>query len=226
MGDVAPNPANLEDTLSRFEVFYERVLGNGIQPLTVGGDHLCSLPILRAFKSKGPLGLIQFDSHTDLYHSYFNGQLYTHGTPFRRAIEENLLDPKRMVQVGIRGTNYDNEDREFAEKVGVRIITIEEFFKRGINEVMDEVKKIVGKHETYLSYDIDFIDPAFAPGTGTPEVGGPNSFQALEVVRKLKGLNFVGADIVEVSPPFDPTGGTAFLGSSLIFEVLCIMLQG
>jgi guanidinopropionase len=226
LGDVAPNPANLEDTLSRFEVFYERVLGNGIQPLTVGGDHLCSLPILRAFKSKGPLGLIQFDSHTDLYHSYFNGQLYTHGTPFRRAIEENLLDPKRMVQVGIRGTNYDNEDREFAEKVGVRIITIEEFFKRGINEVMDEVKKIVGKHETYLSYDIDFIDPAFAPGTGTPEVGGPNSFQALEVVRKLKGLNFVGADIVEVSPPFDPTGGTAFLGSSLIFEVLCIMLQG
>ena len=117
LGDVAPNPANLEDTLLRFENFYQRVLGYGILPLTVGGDHLCSLPILRAFKSKGPLGLVQFDSHTDLYHSYFNGQLYTHGTPFRRAIEENLLDPKRMVQVGIRGTNYDNEDREFAEKV-------------------------------------------------------------------------------------------------------------
>lgn len=226
LGDVAPNPANLEDTLFRFEDFYKRVLGYGILPLTVGGDHLCSLPILRAFASKGPLGLVQFDSHTDLYHSYFNGQLYTHGTPFRRAIEENLLDPKRTVQVGIRGTNYNNEDREFAEKVGVRIITIEEFFKRGINDIMDEVKKIVGGHETYLSYDIDFIDPAFAPGTGTPEVGGPNSFQALEVVRKLKGLNFVGADIVEVSPPFDPTGGTAFLGSSLLFEVLCIMLQG
>ena len=225
LGDVGPNPANLEDTLKRFEDFYKQVVKRAILPLTVGGDHLCSLPILRAVASEGPVGLIQFDSHTDLYHSYFNGQLYTHGTPFRRAVEENLLDPKRIVQVGIRGTNYDSEDRDFAKKEGIRIITIEEFFRRGIDDIMSEVRTIVGSKETYLSYDIDFIDPAFAPGTGTPEVGGPNSFQALEVVRKLSGLNFIGADVVEVSPPFDPSGGTAFLGSSILFEMLCVMLS-
>jgi len=225
LGDVGPNPANLEDTLKRFEDFYKKVVNLAILPLTVGGDHLCSLPILRAVASEGPVGLIQFDSHTDLYHSYFNGQLYTHGTPFRRAVEENLLDPKRIVQVGIRGTNYNSEDRDFAKTKGIRIITIEEFFRRGIDDVMSEVRAIVGSKETYLSYDIDFIDPAFAPGTGTPEVGGPNSFQALEVVRKLSGLKLIGADVVEVSPPFDPSGGTAFLGSSILFEILCVMLS-
>jgi len=171
------------------------------------------------------VGLIQFDSHTDLFHSYFDGQMYTHGTPFRRAIEENLIDPKRTVQVGIRGTNYDSEDRDFAKSEGIRIITIEEFFERGIPDVISEVKSIVGDEKTYLSYDIDFIDPAFAPGTGTPEVGGPNSFQALDVVRKLNGLNLIGADVVEISPPFDPSGGTAFLGSSILFEILCIMVK-
>ena len=193
--------------------------------MTVGGDHLCSLPILRSLKKKAPFGLIQFDSHTDLFHSYFNGQMYTHGTPFRRAIEENLIDPNRTVQVGIRGTNYDSEDRDFAKSEGIRIITIEEFFERGIPDVISEVKSIVGDEKTYLSYDIDFIDPAFAPGTGTPEVGGPNSFQALDVVRKLNGLNLIGADVVEISPPFDPSGGTAFLGSSILFEILCIMVK-
>ncbi len=226
LGDVAPNPANLEDTLKRFQDFYSTVLTHNILPLTVGGDHLCSLPILRALvASKEPVGLIQFDSHTDLFHSYFNGQLYTHGTPFRRAVEENLLDPKRIVQIGIRGTNYDSEDREFAKSEGIRIITIEEFFDRGLSDVMVEVLEIVQDKETYLSYDIDFIDPAFAPGTGTPEVGGPNSFQALEVVRKLSGLNFIGADVVEVSPPFDSSGGTAFLGASILFEILCVLLS-
>tara|TARA_B100000579_G_scaffold385745_1_gene357030 strand:- start:10 stop:969 length:960 start_codon:yes stop_codon:yes gene_type:complete len=225
LGDVPPNPANLEDTLKRFEDFYSKILSHNILPLTVGGDHLCSLPILRAVASKEPVGLIQFDSHTDLYHSYFNGQLYTHGTPFRRAIEENLLDPKRMVQVGIRGTNYNSEDRDFAKKEGIRIITIEEFFRRGIDDIMSEVRTIVGSKDTYLSYDIDFIDPAFAPGTGTPEVGGPNSFQALEVVRKLSGIKLVGADLMEVSPPFDASGNTAFLAASILFEELCLISQ-
>ena len=196
-----------------------------ILPITVGGDHLCSLPILRSLAKNEPVGLIQFDSHTDLFHSYFDGQMYTHGTPFRRAVEENLIDPKRTVQVGIRGTNYDSEDRDFALSEGIRIITIEEFFERGMSDVISEVKSILGDKKTYLSYDIDFIDPAFAPGTGTPEVGGPNSFQALEVVRKLSGINLIGADVVEISPPFDNSGGTAFLGSSILFEILCIMVS-
>lgn len=225
LGDVAPNPAGLEDSMTRITEFYERVVAAGIVPLSAGGDHLCSLPILRALGKKKPLGMIHFDSHTDLFHSYFNGTMYTHGTPFRRAIEEELLDPKRVVQIGIRGTAYDFEDRDFAKAVGVRIITIEEFFERGIPDVMAEAKEIVGDQETYVSYDIDFVDPAYAPGTGTPEVGGPNSFQALQVARMLDGVNIVGADLVEVSPPFDESGGTAFLGVSLMFEMLCHMAQ-
>ena len=225
LGDVAPNPASLEDSLKRFENYFLKIKGYNILPLTVGGDHLCSLPILRSLAKNEPVGLIQFDSHTDLFHSYFDGQMYTHGTPFRRAVEENLIDPKRTVQVGIRGTNYDSEDRDFALSEGIRIITIEEFFERGISDVISEVKSILGDKKTYLSYDIDFIDPAFAPGTGTPEVGGPNSFQALEVVRKLSGINLIGADVVEISPPFDNSGGTAFLGSSILFEILCIMVS-
>lgn len=225
LGDIAPNPASLEDSLKRIESYFSKIKDLNILPLTVGGDHLCSLPILRSISKNERVGLIQFDSHTDLFHSYFDGQMYTHGTPFRRAIEENLIDPKRTVQVGIRGTNYDSEDRDFAKSKGIRIITIEEFFERGIPDVISEVKSIVGDEKTYLSYDIDFIDPAFAPGTGTPEVGGPNSFQALDVVRKLTGLNLIGADVVEISPPFDPSGGTAFLGSSILFEILCIMVK-
>ncbi len=224
LGDVAPNPADVQDSLTRFTAFYDRVRGAGIRPLTAGGDHLCSLPILRALAKDRPLGMVHFDSHTDLFHSYFNGTMYTHGTPFRRAVEEGLLDPKRVVQIGIRGTAYDNEDRDFAQSVGIRVIPIEEFFARGAQEVMAEAREIAGNGPTYVSYDIDFIDPAFAPGTGTPEVGGPNSFEALQVVRALRGLDIVGADLVEVSPPFDASGATAYLGASILFELLCVMV--
>ena len=223
LGDVAPNPADLHDTMARITAFYERVRAADIRPLTAGGDHLNSLPILRALGKPEPLAMIHFDSHTDLFHSYFGGTMYTHGTPFRRAIEEELLDPKRVVQIGIRGTTYDSEDRDFADSVGVRVIPIEEFLGRGPEDVMAEAKEIVGERPTYVSYDIDFIDPAFAPGTGTPEVGGPNSFQALQVARLLDGIDIVGADLVEVSPPFDQSGGTAFLGVSVMFEILCHM---
>ena len=223
LGDVGPNPADIQDSMARITEFYSKALDHGITPLTAGGDHLTSLPVLRAVARKGPVGMVHFDSHTDLFHSYFGGTMYTHGTPFRRAVEEGLLDPKRVVQIGIRGTAYDNEDIDFAKAEGIRIIRIEEFFERGVADVMAEAREIVGTGETYVSYDIDFIDPTFAPGTGTPEVGGPNSFQALQVVRELAGLNIVGADMVEVSPPFDQAGGTAFLGVSVMFELLCVM---
>lgn len=224
LGDVSPNPADIMDSLQRFTEFYQKVKAAGVKPLTAGGDHLVSLPILRALASDGPVGMVHFDSHTDLFHSYFGGQMYTHGTPFRRAVEEGLLDPKRVVQIGIRGTAYDTEDRDFAKSVGIRVIPIEECFARGWPDVMAEARDIVGTKPTYVSYDIDFVDPAFAPGTGTPEIGGPNSFQALEVVRGLQGLNIIGADMVEVSPPFDASGGTAYLGASVMFELLCVMI--
>lgn len=223
LGDVGPNPASVEDTLERFSRFYRDLKAAGIRPLTAGGDHLCSLPVLRGL-ADAPLGMVHFDSHTDFYHSYFGGQMYTHGTPFRRAVEEGLLDPKRVVQIGLRGTMYDSEDIDFAKANGVRLIRIEEFMARGVADVMAEAVEIVAGAAVYVSYDIDFVDPAFAPGTGTPEVGGPSSFQALEVCRPLRGLDIVGADLVEVSPPFDPSGATAFLGASIMFELLCAMV--
>lgn len=221
LGDVCCNPADIGDTLQRITQFYDQLLEQSILPLTAGGDHLTSLPVLRALAKNAPVGMIHFDSHTDLFHSYFNGQMYTHGTPFRRAVEEGLLDPKRVIQIGIRGTQYDQEDLDFAKAEGIRVVKIEEFFDRGVADVMAEARAIVGTEDTYVSYDIDFVDPTFAPGTGTPEVGGPNSFQALHVVRGLGGVNIVGADMVEVSPPFDAAGGTAYLGVSIMFELLC-----
>lgn len=226
LGDVPPNPADIMDSMERITRFYDQVVRAGITPLTAGGDHLSSLPILRSLAKDGPLGMIHFDSHTDLFDTYFDGTRFTHGTPFRRAVEEGLLDPKRVVQIGIRGTAYDMEDRDFAASVGIRIIAIEEFFARGVEDVMQEARDIAGTEPTYVSYDIDFVDPAFAPGTGTPEVGGPNSYQALLAARLLQGVNFAGADLVEVSPPFDASGGTAFLAVSIMFEMLCCMAGG
>jgi len=223
LGDVGSNPADIQDSMKRITAFYDKVLEAGIIPLTAGGDHLSTLPILRSVAKKAPVGMIHFDSHTDLFHSYFDGTMYTHGTPFRRAVEEGLLDPKRVCMIGIRGTAYDTEDRDFADAVGIRVIPIEEFHARGTEDVMSEAREIAGAGDTYVSYDIDFVDPAFAPGTGTPEVGGPNSWQALEVARLLQGVKIVGADMVEVSPPFDQSGNTAYLGVSIMFEMLCVM---
>ncbi len=223
LGDCPVNPADVQDTLVRVVDYYSKVVGNGIVPMTVGGDHLVSLPVLRVLGAGDPVGMIHFDAHTDLFDGYFGGFRYTHGTPFRRAIEEGLLDPKRVVQIGIRGTMYDGEDIEYGRSVGVRIITIEELMERGIASVMDEAREIVGDQPTYVSFDIDGIDPAFAPGTGTPEIGGFNTFQAQQMVRTLDRLNLIGADLVEVSPPFDPSGGTAWVGVSIIFELMCVL---
>lgn len=225
LGDVAPNPGDLMDSMARIEAFYAQVHAAGIVPLTAGGDHLCSLPILRALAKARPLAMIQFDSHTDLNDVYFGTARFTHGTPFRRAVEEGLLDPKRYVIIGVRGTAYGREDWDFAAAEGIRIIPIAELHARGPEDVMAEARAIVGHADTYVTYDIDFVDPTFAPGTGTPEVGGPNSWVALQVARLLAGVNIVGADLVEVSPPFDASGGTAWLGISLMFEMLCVMAE-
>ncbi len=172
MGDCPINPADLEDTMKRVTAFYANLKSRGITPMTAGGDHLVSLPVLRGLASDAPVGMIHFDAHTDLFDSYFDGFKYTHGTPFRRAIEEGLLDPKRVVQIGIRGTMYDGEDIEWGRANGVTIITMDEFAEQSIADVMKQARNIVGDQPTYVSFDIDCIDPAFAPGTGTPEIGG------------------------------------------------------
>lgn len=223
LGDVSVNPADLHDTLGRIERHFAALHARGIAPLGVGGDHLTTLPVLRGIAKDRPVGSIHFDSHTDLNDSYFDGCKYTHGTPFRRAIEEGLIDPKRMVQVGIRGTMYDGSDFDYAKSVGARLITIDEYFARGVEDVMAEVRTIVGDQPTYVTFDIDFIDPAYAPGTGTPEIGGPTSYQAQQCVRALLGVDIIGCDVVEVAPPFDPSGNTAWVGCSIMFELLCVM---
>ncbi len=223
MGDVAVNPTDVMDTLDRITAFFDVLKRARVAPMSAGGDHMISLPILRSLAKDRPLGMIHFDAHTDLFDEYFGGARYTHGTPFRRAIEEGLLDPKRVVQIGIRGTMYDGEDITYGRSAGVRIVMIEELMERGIEAVMAEAREIVGASPIYVSFDIDGIDPAFAPGTGTPEIGGFTTFQAQQMVRRLAGLDVVGADLVEVSPPFDPSGNTAWVGVSMMFELMCVL---
>ncbi len=225
LGDCPVNPANVDDALKRVETYFKTLVSKNIRPLVMGGDHLCSLPVLRALGAKKPVGMIHFDAHTDLYDSYFGGFKYTHGTPFRRAIEEGVLDPKRTIQIGLRGSMYDNDDFEYGEKMGVRLVRIEEAKEKGPATIMQEARKIVGEGETYVSFDIDMLDPVYAPGTGTPEIGGFTTFEAQQLLRGLRGLNIVGADVVEVSPPFDASGLTAYAGAVMMFEILCSMAE-
>ena len=226
LGDCPVNPADVDDALARVEAYYHAVVAAGIKPLSAGGDHLISLPILRALGGKEPVGMVHFDAHTDLFDSYFGGFRFTHGAHFRRAIEEGVLDPERVIQIGLRGSMYDLEDREFGEKNGVRLMDIEEAVALGPEKVMAEARKVAGDGRTYVSFDIDCIDPAFAPGTGTPEVGGFTSREAQFLLRGLSGLDIIGADVVEVSPPFDPSGYTALAGVTMMFELLCVMADG
>ena len=220
-GDVPVNPLDLPGALDTISAFFENVHGAGARPLVVGGDHLITLPVLRGI-AKEPVGLIHFDAHSDTYDEFF-GNRYNHGTPFRRAVEEGLLDPKRMVQIGIRGAISDAENYDFARDAGIRIIFIEEFMARGADAVMAEARSIVGAAPTYVSFDIDALDPSFAPGTGTPEIGGITTREAQTMVRALAGVDIIGADLVEVSPPLDPSGITALTGATLLFELLCVM---
>ncbi|MFT5510689.1 MAG: guanidinopropionase [Hyphomicrobiaceae bacterium] len=225
MGDVSPNPVDVQDTLARVTAFYDKLVDLGIRPMTAGGDHLVSLPVLRSLAKERPLGMIHFDAHTDLWDSYFGGYKFTHGTPFRRAVEEGLLDPKRIIQIGIRGTMADREDIDFAAANGIRLVRIEELMARGVTDVMEEARTIAGSDPIYVSFDIDGIDPSYAPGTGTPEIGGFTTFEAQCMVRELRGLDIVGCDLVEVSPPFDPSGTTAWIGASMMFELLCPLVE-
>jgi guanidinopropionase len=222
-GDVPVNPIDLEASLAAIESFYAKLHAAGALPLSVGGDHLISLPILRAIARHRPVGMIQFDSHSDTNDRYFGGYNFTHGTPFRRAIEEGLLEPKRVVQIGLRGSIYNVGDEKFARDAGVRMIHIEEFFSLGTERVVAEARRIVGGGPTYVSFDVDALDPAYAPGTGTPEIGGFSTADAQRMIRGLQGLDLIGGDVVEVSPPFDPSGNTALVGATMMFEMLCIL---
>jgi len=222
-GDTPVNPVNLPDSLKRIEDFYARVHAAGAVPLSAGGDHLITLPILRAIARERPVGVVHFDAHSDTSDSYFGGEKYTHGTPFRRAVEEGLIDPRHMIQIGIRGSMYDADEKDWAESVGIRIVHIEEYFQRGPESVIDEARAIVGDGPAYVSFDVDGLDPVYAPGTGTPEIGGFSTAEAQRMIRLLDGLDLVGGDVVEVAPPFDPSGNTALVGATMMFELLCVL---
>ncbi len=224
-GDTPANPLDVDDTLAKVQDFYEGVHAAGVVPLTAGGDHLITLPIMRAIAKDNPVGMVHIDAHSDTNDSYFGDFKYTHGTPFRRAIEEGLLDPKRTVQIGIRGGLYTKEDNVWAKDQGIRVIEIEEYFDLGVDAVIEEVARVIGDGRTYISFDVDGLDPVYAPGTGTPEIGGMSPYEAQKILRSLRGRNLVGGDVVEVSPPFDNTGLTALTGVTMMWEILCLLAE-
>jgi agmatinase len=225
-GDVDAPPVGIEKAYEAIEAGVRRILDAGAIPMIAGGDHSISLPILRAVSGKhGPVSLVQFDSHIDTWGDYFGGK-YFHGSPFRRAIEEALLAPGRYVQVGIRGPMYgEEEDFAFQNAHGVETLDIVQVRRDGIPATIERIRRRVSG-PVYVTFDIDAVDPAFAPGTGTPEVGGLTSYEAQELVRGLAGLDLVGCDVVEVAPPFDGPGHiTSLLAANLLFELLCVIAR-
>ena len=220
-GDLSVNPLSIEDTFNRITAALKPVLDVGTVPICVGGDHSILLPILRAVHAfHGPVALIQLDAHSDTWDEYW-GMKYSHGTPVRRAIEEGLLAEPYVLQVGLRGQLYDANDMDYAKEHNFAVITAEEFHDGGLALVREKLKAFEDL-KVYLTLDIDVVDPAFAPGTGTPQVGGLSSVQILGLVRALVGLNFVGCDLVEVSPQFDSAEITSLLAANLLFEQLCL----
>jgi guanidinopropionase len=225
LGDAWPvKPFELVAAHREITSFFDTVIAAGATTLAVGGDHSVSLPILRAVAKTGPVAFIQFDAHCDTGGDY-QGSKYHHGSPFSTAVEEGLIDPKRSIQIGIRGGTIVPDLWKFSFDHGMRVVNIDDLMERGVADVMAEARKIVGDAPTYVTFDIDVLDPAFAPGTGTPEIGGINSFQAQHLVRALRGLNLVGADLVEIAPSFDPTGNTGLIGATILFELLCVLAE-
>ncbi|HKJ50827.1 MAG TPA: agmatinase [Gammaproteobacteria bacterium] len=222
IGDIAINTFNLEKSVAIIESAYDGLLTADCKPLTLGGDHTISLPILRAIHKKhGPVGIVHVDAHADINDHMF-GERIAHGTPFRRAIEEGLIAPERMVQIGLRASGYEADDFDWPREQGVRVVQAEECWYKSLAPLMGEVREQLGAGPVYLTFDIDGLDPAYAPGTGTPEIGGLTVHQGLEIVRGCRGLDLVGADLVEVAPAYDTSGNTALVAANLLFEMLCV----
>lgn len=215
---------DLEQVGEEITTFYRRCSEMGVIPMTAGGDHSITFPILRGLNRGAPVGLIHFDAHTDTW-GEFKGSKFHHGGPFRLAVEAGLIDPKRTIQIGIRGAQNTTEGWDYSAEKGMRVIYMEEFSDIGVAGVLEEVRRIVGSESAYLSFDIDGLDPVYAPGTGTPEVGGVSTIEAQTLLRGLRGMNLIGADVVEVAPPFDPSGNTALVGATMMYEILCLLAE-
>jgi agmatinase len=222
-GDVPVVPGYIEESYRRIEQGLDPIHGAGVVPIVLGGDHSIALPELRAAAAvHEPLALVQFDSHPDTWDSYF-GERHTHGTPFRRAVEEGLLDTSRSIQVGMRGSIYDRGDWDDAREMGFDLVPTDEIRELGIPSVIDRIRGRTDGAKVYVSFDVDFVDPAYAPGTGTPEIGGFTSREAQEFVRGLAGLEIVGCDVVEVYPAYDHAQITALLAANVAHEFLSLL---
>jgi len=223
IGDVAINTFNLEKSIAIIESAYEDILAHDCKPLTLGGDHTISLPILRALHRKhGPVGIVHVDAHADINDAMF-GEAIAHGTPFRRAIEEGLINPTRMAQIGLRATGYEADDFDWPRSQGVRVVQAEECWYQSLKPLMAEIREQLGEGPVYITFDIDGLDPAYAAGTGTPEIGGLTIHQGLEIIRGCRGLEVIGGDLVEVAPAYDTSGNTALTAANLLFEMLCVL---
>ncbi len=223
LGDAwVQKPFHLETGLAGIEAFFAKLHGAGVVPISAGGDHSVTLPVFRAIASERPVGMIHFDAHCDTGDDYL-GSKFHHGAPFRRAVEEGLLDPNRTIQIGIRGAVADLDVWKFSHDSGMRVVYIEELYRLGVEAVIEEARRVVGDGPTYISFDVDGLDPVYAPGTGTPEIGGFTTLEAQLMLRGLRGLNLIGGDVVEVAPPFDPSGITALVGATMMFEILCLV---
>ena len=223
LGDVATNAFDKDDSIARIEAFADNLLAHGLTTVAIGGDHTIVLPMLRAMKKiHGPVGLVHVDAHTDINDEMF-GEKIAHGTPFRRAVEEGLLDCDRVVQIGVRGTGYTADDFDWSRQQGFRVVQAEECWHTSLEPLMADVREKLGGGPVYLSFDIDGLDPAYAPGTGTLEIGGLTTPQGIEIIRGCYGLDIVGCDLVEVAPIYDVSGMTSRIAADLIYEMLCVL---
>ncbi len=223
IGDVPINTFDLKKSVDIITDYYDNLLRHDVIPLTLGGDHTLTWPILRAMRNRhGPLALVHVDAHADINDEMF-GEKVAHGCPFRRAWEDGCLINDKVFQIGLRGTGYSPDDFNWARDKGWRVIQAEDCWHKSLSPLMEEIRAKIGDVPVYLTYDIDSLDPAYAPGTGTVEVGGLTSVQGLEIIRGMAGLNIVGGDLVEVSPPYDPSGNTALTGANFLYEMLCAL---
>ncbi|XP_063173532.1 guanidino acid hydrolase, mitochondrial [Candoia aspera] len=223
IGDVHVNLYDLKDSCRQIREAFRKIVAGSCIPLTLGGDHTITYPILQAMAEKhGPVGLVHVDAHTDTGDRALGERIY-HGTPFRRCVEDGLLDCQRVIQIGIRGSSYSPDPYKFCWDQGFRVVLAEDCWMKSLVPLMADVRKQMGDKPVYISFDIDGLDPAYAPGTGTPEIAGLTPAQALEIIRGCRGLRIVGGDLVEVAPVYDPSGNTALLGANLLFEMLCAL---
>lgn len=223
LGDVRlAHRYDLEQQNAAIEAFYRKLHAAGVRPVSAGGDHSITYPILKALGAQAPVGMVHIDAHTDTWGEFY-GSKFTHGAPFRLAVEAGVLDPKRTIQIGIRGGQNFMDGIEFSLSHGMRVVFMDEFTSMGVDKVIDEARRVVGDGPTYISFDVDGLDPVYTPGTGTPEIGGITTVEAQRLLRGLRGLNLMGGDVVEVAPPFDQTGNTALVGATLMFDILCLV---